>query len=79
MPETTVQVAHGLIDIYKWVIGIAVGFLGFNIRRTSAKVDDHDKNHISRKEFNDTVRSARRENREDFKDIHKKIDRLLDK
>ena len=79
MPDTTIQAAQGLADIIKWVFAFALGILGFNIRSTSKKVDDHEKNHISRDEFSDTVRIIRKENREDFKALHEKIDRMMAK
>lgn len=79
MPDQAIQFTKELTDIFMWVIGAALGFLGFNIKRTAVKVDEHDRNHISREEFNETVGVIRKENREDFKDLNQKIDRLLDK
>lgn len=79
MPETTIQVAQNAWDVIKWVLAFALGLIGFNVRRTMVKVDDHDKNHITRDEFNDTVKTMRKENREDFKGIHQKMDELLKK
>ena len=66
MPDGTSQVAISLYDAGKWVFVFVLGVLGFNTRKLVNKVDDHDKNHVSREELRDAIEPMQQQ----LNDIH---------
>ncbi len=59
MPDGTTQAASMLFDALKWVFVFILGILGFNVRRVISKVDDHEKNHVSREELDKRLEPMR--------------------
>jgi len=89
MPDE-VTIGARLWEIVVGILVLLFSFVGFNVRQLLTKVNDHDKNHLPREEFNNTIIAMRREikedfknctdrSREDYKDLVDKIENLPEK
>jgi len=76
--ESTVHVTKETWEIAKWLLGLGLALLGYNLKTTKQKVDEHDKSHISRDEFNGVVHSLRKHNEESCKTLSDRLDRIIE-
>ena len=86
-------IGFGLKEIVVSILGMFLTVLGIRHEKTLNKVDEHEKNHVSRHELNETVKAIRDDikdankyNAESHKElrtgvtgIHNRIDKLVDK
>ena len=81
MPEQTIlnNAANG----FNWLLGLFVGLLGYNLKRSRTQLDDHEKNHVTKTDFNETLKSLRGdikdgfgEMKTDIRVMHQRIDNI---
>ena len=86
MPDGTTQVATSIYEMGKWVIVFLLGLVGFNLKKLSEKVDEHDAQHATRKELvecsknvNDSIEKLGDRIIASHTALSDRIDKLMDK
>jgi len=78
MPDGTVTFAKEVWDLIKYVILATLGLFGWHLKRARTQLDEHERNHVKKSDFNDTLNSLRADIKDGFstlktdvKDMHK--------
>ena len=86
MPDQPVPFLKEILNVVTFSMISVVTFLGWSMKRQvvkyTDKVDDHEKNHINKDDFNKTLEALRRDFKEmrteikaDVSDIRNRLDR----
>ena len=79
MPQETIAVGHAVWDGMKFLLAGAVALVGFNLKRAHDRIDQKADKEVLEKavtRIEKSIIDGRKENRDDHKELHQRIDEM---